>query len=475
MSMKYKILLPLSLAFLTAILITGFLAVDAAARAVEGSFRREMLTARGFLTRMRPPLSPESLNKMKKLFQTDLAVTEGPHRLLATTLAPADAASLQEALRSGGLSGALRNLPEREEEADPFLRLPLGERDFRVLGGRLEGPPSASGAPLAIVILLDEDRIVRAKQAAILPGVAAAGLGILLLLVVGQLVAYSVTRRLKSLSETASRIAAGEETGRVQAEGRDELGAFARAFNQMVDALAESRDRLIHSERMAALGKLASAVAHEIRNPLSSIRMTAEILRPDLHEPEKKEALDLLLKEIQRLEMFLAEILTLSGGIALHKEEADPAELAGETLALLRSQLAHLEIQVQPKIPQGLVHPLDRDRLKQVLMNLLINGAHAAGPGGEVRLHGEKTAEGELRLEVWDSGPGVDPESEPHIFEPFFTTRKGGTGLGLAVSRRIVEAHGGRLAVRREGEWTVFSVDLPAGSGEPGRPDSSPG
>jgi signal transduction histidine kinase len=285
--------------------------------------------------------------------------------------------------------------------------------------------------------------------------------GILLVALAGWLVARSFTRRLADLSGAAARIAGGKEGGRVREEGGDELARFAGAFNRMVDALAESRDRLVHAERMAALGKLASSVAHEIRNPLASIRMTADLLRADLPGGEPREALDMLLREIRRLELFVEEILSLSGKIAVKQAPADPAEAAAETAALLKDRLAHLGVSVKNGIEPGRTHPMDADRVRQVLLNLVLNGSQAAGAGSEVRIGAVWGEDGSLRIEVRDPGPGVRPEDEARLFEPFFTTREGGTGLGLAVCRRIAEAHGGRMRYRREGGWTVFSLELP--------------
>jgi len=460
MSLKYKILVPLVAAFLAAVLITGWISVESSADAVEGSFRREMVTSRGFLTRMRPPLSPESLARMKRVFEMDLAVAEGGKRLHSTTLEGPEAAAFERALVAGKLEEA------RAGEGEALVGVRLGARGYRVLGGQLEGPPGAGGEPYAIYLLLDEGRIERAKARAVSNVLVAAGVGIVLVLLGGVFVARSFTRRLSRLSEAASRIAAGEETGRVVAAGGDELSRFAGAFNRMVDALAESRDRLVHSERMAALGKLASAIAHEIRNPLSSIRMTAEILKDEVPESGDREALQLLLNESRRLELFLEEILSLSGGVEIRPADHDVFEVAEETLTLLRSRLDHLGIEASLEIEAGTRHRLDADRVKQVLMNLLLNGAQFAGPGGKVRVRASRDGDGGLALEVLDSGPGVPDEARDRLFEPFFTTRSGGTGLGLAVSRRIAEAHGGKIEYRREEGWTVFAFVLPKGESE---------
>jgi len=454
MSLKYKILAPLLFGFLGAILVTGTVSVRTATRAVESSFRREMLTARGFLTRMGTPLSPEALGRMRDLFRTDLAVMEGRRTLHSTTLAADEAKSLERLL---GTEAFESGPGEGEEPA----RLSLGKRNFRYLSGALEGPPGPGNMPYHLFILLDEARIDEAKRRTVTPIVWAAGIGVLIILAAGGLAARSFLRRLRTLSEAATGIASGRDPGRVPVEGRDELGRYADAFNRMVDALAESRDRVVHAERMAALGKLASAVAHEIRNPLASIRMTAEVLRPDLAGDDAHEALGLLLNELKRLELFLDEILTLSGKTVIEKDDADVGELVQETMALLQGNLTHLGIHAKSTLAPGLAHVLDAGRVKQVLVNLLLNGAQAAGPGGLVRVSGEKSGDGSLRIEVRDSGPGVDAKIEGRLFEPFFTTRKGGTGLGLAVCRRIAEAHGGRIAHRREGEWTVFGLELP--------------
>jgi signal transduction histidine kinase len=403
------------------------------------------------------------LEKMKKLFDTDLAVIEGRRRLHGTTLNEKGASALTEILASGSVDRVVSGGGAPGPGARKFESLRIDGRGYRVLGGSLEGPRSPAGETYSLLILLEDQRIEGAKRRAVIPVAGAAIVGILVVLATGWLVATSFTGRLKGLSDAAERIASGDTGGRVEAGGGDELGRFAGAFNRMVEALAESRDRVVHSERMAALGKLASAMAHEIRNPLTSIRMTAEILLPDQKGEESQEALELLLRELKRLELFLEEILTLSGGLALKVEETRLKDLTGEVLALLGGRLSHMGIEARDEVEGDLRFPLDGDRIKQVLVNLVLNGAQAAGPGGEVSVRAQRTAGGALEIDVVDTGSGVEPEAREKLFEPFFTTKQGGTGLGLAVSRRIVEAHGGKIGCQRGEGRTVFTVEIPPG------------
>jgi signal transduction histidine kinase len=213
---------------------------------------------------------------------------------------------------------------------------------------------------------------------------------------------------------------------------------------------------------MAAVGRTAAAVSHEIDNPIGIILGTAEMLRRELAgQQELTEDVLLIEAECKRCRRIVRDLLDFARPGA---REAGPVDLPAVVEPLLRGLKHHPEfrgIRFRISWPEGMpAAAADSDGVKQVILNLLINAARAMGDDGEICVEGAYDGE-RVRVSVLDEGPGIAPEHLIKIFEPFFTTG-GGSGLGLPVSRRIVEQAGGRLwAESREGGGSVFHLELP--------------
>jgi signal transduction histidine kinase len=212
-----------------------------------------------------------------------------------------------------------------------------------------------------------------------------------------------------------------------------------------------------------ALGELSASVAHEVRNPLTSIRMTLERIRERSSDREVAESLAVVATDLARLERIATDLLYTARPAAPDFEECDPGSVFGEVASLFTRTLQHREIRLEtgPQVaPMSLT--ADPRQLKQVFMNLLTNAIHAVGAGGWIAVSFE-AAQDSVTIRVADSGPGVPPEERERIFQPFVTLRPEGTGLGLAVARRIVEGHGGSIHCleRPEGRGALFEVRLP--------------
>jgi signal transduction histidine kinase len=229
-----------------------------------------------------------------------------------------------------------------------------------------------------------------------------------------------------------------------------------------VKALEEEMER---GERLATVGNMAAAVAHEIRNPLNAVSMGIQRLRVEFEPAPREEYLrmvDLVQGEVRRLNVIVEEFLSLARPMSLKREPIIVAALLDEVLGLVESEARGAGIAVVREIPAGLpVLHADRDRIKQVLLNLVLNAIQAMPSGGTLEI-GAVAVGGTLTVTVADTGSGIAPDVLPKVFEPYVTTKTKGLGLGLAIARRIVEAHSGSIeAESKLGRRTRFSFALP--------------
>jgi signal transduction histidine kinase len=240
-----------------------------------------------------------------------------------------------------------------------------------------------------------------------------------------------------------------------------------RKLQSQADLIIRIEQQLRRVERFSALGEMSAALAHEIRNPLGSIRGTAEILRDDFRPSDGKyEFLEILIKETDRLNRVVEDFLRLAKPVEPDRELFRIDSDLREIVALLHPEARARGVVLALDAPEPVELSGDREKLKQVFLNLLLNALQATDRGGEITVVvGCSNGNGEFRhaqVTVLDNGSGIDPALLPRIFEPFFTTKQGGTGLGLAIAQRIIESHGGTITVEsRAGQGSSFTVTLP--------------
>lgn len=264
--------------------------------------------------------------------------------------------------------------------------------------------------------------------------------------------------------------AAGLLFGLVLEARRRDRRAAAIIAAQM-ETVAATRARLAQSEKLAALGQLAAAIAHEVRNALGIIRSAAQGLNEGLPaaDADAQRACSFITAEIDRLGSVVSSLLSFARPPRLAPRSVPVDALFEQALLLARQDLEAKDIRVvrPPRAQAALDVRADSDLIVQVLIGLLANAADVVPRGGEVRLDAHATGAGLVEIAVADSGPGVPEHLRGRIFEPFFTTRDKGTGLGLAVARQIVEAHEGRIEVaERPGGGALFRIALPEARAE---------
>lgn len=294
---------------------------------------------------------------------------------------------------------------------------------------------------------------------------------------VGAGMSVRVSRLLRPLGAVTARaraVAQGDRTPKPVAPASDEIGELAVAFEKMVEAVAAAQSRSVASERLAAIGKMAAHVTHEIRNPLSSISLNIELLDEELAGAtlpgEARDLLAAITREVERLGNLSEEYLRLARIPTSRMDAEDLGALVLDVAKFSRPELARagleLTVDVADDLPQTL---FDEAQLRQAVLNLLRNAREATpsgGAGGVIEL--SVLAEGmSVVLLVADRGGGIPEGLRERVFDPFFSTKGEGTGLGLATTRRIVEAHGGTLGwSAREGGGTVFRLALPLASAD---------
>jgi len=250
----------------------------------------------------------------------------------------------------------------------------------------------------------------------------------------------------------------------------DELGEVSRSINRMADVRQKLESDLRREDRLRTIGRLVAGIAHEIRNPLNSIKLSIQYLeRRILSKGLRAEDLHPVVEEVDRLSSLLTNLLTFQKTRQPALADRPVAPVLEQCLGLVRRQadVKNVSIRAENLGPEVEAH-FDPEQLTQVLMNLLLNAVEAAGKDGTVKIRvAERDAT--IGIEVRDSGPGLSDEQKEHLFEAFYTTKEGGTGLGLAVSRELATGMGGTLHYRDNGRGATFEIELPRNGVSPRR------
>ncbi len=297
-------------------------------------------------------------------------------------------------------------------------------------------------------------------------------LGALALLVgaVSSIYARRVLAPLTVVTDRAEAVARGDLTPRTVVATNDEIGELATTFEGMVAAIQRARSELVQAERLATIGKMAAHVTHEIRNPLSSIGLNIELLEEEVASgsdgSDKSEAIQLVAAikaEVERLSRIAEQYLSVARRPRPHLERESAEDLVRELCAFVKPELDRASVTLRVTEDADLPEvDLDESQLRQALLNLIRNAREAMAKGGELVVSVRNAALGGVEIHVDDDGPGIPDDVRASIFDPFFTTKQRGTGLGLAVTREIIEAHGGTIDCEpRAPHGTRFRIALP--------------
>ncbi len=321
-------------------------------------------------------------------------------------------------------------------------------------------------------------------------GIAILGVG--LVIVISVRVARRIADPIHALAEAAHQVAGGDYSAKIETHSEDEIGYLSSSFNTMTSeldrarqALTESADdlerkveqrtaelkamqaHLLKSEKLAAVGKLAAGVAHEINNPLTGVLTNSSLMLQDLPEDHPwRDDVQTIVNETLRCRRIVKGLLDFARQTKPQRTLLDMNQVVQDVLSLVRNQASFRNITISVSLPNDLPTVLaDGDQMRQVVLNIVLNAAEAMADGGELRVT-SRPAPGErgVELRISDTGAGIPDEVKAKLFEPFFTTKKTGTGLGLAIAYGMIERHRGSLRVESTpGKGSTFVIVVPVG------------
>jgi two-component system nitrogen regulation sensor histidine kinase NtrY len=413
--------------------------------------------------------------KLDQNFLSSLVPPAGTRVLLYRNLEPGFVASaltdvngsFEQADRLQPLIEQIQKQPKRTvqnidwtanaEDAESFHAIPLMGRNNELLA----------------VLLLGSSRreLVLLKRHILQIAGVVAGAALLIGLLISLWVSARITRPLEELAEGAREVASGRWDTVIDLRGKDEIGQLASAFNEMTQTLAAQRDQLVQTERVAAWRELARRLAHELRNPLFPLQITVENLQK-ARQLDAKQFLEVFNESTATLKAELANLNTIVGRFSDFSKMPAPHFARVNVNEALRNAVRLFEPQFNavgkpPVIPEYfLTEPLpeidaDADLLHRAFQNLVLNALDAMPAGGTLTLRTTEH-EGNVRIEVSDTGKGLTPEECSRLFTPYYTTKVQGTGLGLAIIQSVISDHHGTISVSSdEGHGTTFRIELP--------------
>jgi signal transduction histidine kinase len=374
-----------------------------------------------------------------------------------------------------------RLMPDAAPDSYVFASRTLERNGRRVRLLEAEVPIYARGSAtrwgsIKVGISLEDmhSRIRRTRQVLILIGLA----GLLFGAAGAVFLARRISGPIKDLAKGTVRISKGDFSRRIVRHSKDEIGELASSFNAMSEKLQqtqrekeEANRKLIQAEKLASIGRIAATIAHEIRNPLTSVKLNIQKLaQAERLEETEREHLALSQEGIDQIEKFVKGFLNYTRVTELSLNRFTVEQILEESLKMLRDAFGNKRVKVERNYQPGLPEIMaDGDKLRDVFTNILRNALEAVEEGGWVRVtlsRLEDNDQGPLRIRVEDNGPGIPEELWETVFEPFFTTKPTGVGLGLANARKILEQHQGTIrVVRTDGRRTALEIHLPIEGG----------
>ena len=457
-SIQRKIVLPFLLLFAPITIIVPLITVELFAWKYSEQFIDEtqgwvnVIMETGFIR--------EDIEKHKQAYSVEVMIFGSDFTLNVSTLTdlPYDEhnrENLIEVLRLNQVRDSFQN------DKDPPIThdVTLGGKHYKVFYRSVE-------LGRIYCLLRPMETIAEAKRTLTLYMLGIAIVVTALVALISHRIGKNITEPIKDLVGFTEQVAEGNLDEQCEVKTHDEIGDLTMAFNQMTTELQQSRDKLIQAERLATAGKMSASFAHEIRNPLSSMRMLSQMLiqKPETSDEQQK-SLQYILEEIERIDNIVKGLMDFASPTKLNLEQQSLALVLQSVLSLMEANLTHHQIDLSLKLASDLPDfHFDSDKIKQAVMNVVLNAMDAMPQGGTLTISTFQQNE-KVCIKVIDTGIGIPDADIEHLFEPFFTRKTKGTGLGLSNVKRIVEEHGGVVEIESvPGEGTTVSLWLLVGN-----------
>lgn len=448
--LHHRIVIPFAVVALVATAASAFLALSVVSRAFEARLLDQILNTADVISRGGFAFNPAIIRSVKAITGADVVTFDEAGTIISTTVEPSRDAIIHAVTRSPAVAEAraagVQGLVRQMTCAAPcyVAYRPIADRPGVLLAIVAERAESAAA--------------VGAVARAILLGVLASTAALVL---VSQLVALRVTAPIDQLVRFSQEVGGG--TSRRAKEGDDDVGRLGRAFNTMLDRLDESKVLKVRNEKLALAGLFAARVAHDIRNPLASMKINAQMLESALKKDQKSAALvNATLHDISQIESVIRDLIELARPGDLRRVPADLNAVIRAVVRQLDARLTHRRVLTTLILPDRLPPVLlDPERFAQVLVNVFVNAIDAMPNGGMLTVS-TRSDRADCTIEVDDDGVGIDPNMVARVFDPFVSTKPEGVGLGLVNAKAVVEGHGGRIAISpRQPRGTRAKIVLP--------------
>lgn len=452
-SIQNKIVLPFLVLFIAVLLVVPLITIALFDRTYNRQFSRE---TEGWLKVIKTTGYVEKPEQVQQAYGVEVMVFGASNAVNFTTL---------DDLSDDGMVNLttdmkLRTARQQLTESDGALvsqNVVLDGKPYKVIYDSL-----AQGRLYCLLRPMDDIADARRQLTWLISGIAVVVISLVAL--TSHLIGRNLSNPIKNLVQFTRQVAEGRLDGQCNVKNDDEIGDLTAAFNQMTRDLRDSRNELIRAERLATAGRMAASFAHEIRNPLSSMRMLAQMLmqKEDLPVSKREQSVGYILEEIKRIDVIVKGFMDFARPAALELAPHDLNSALEEVLNVMEANLNHHQIALVKKLdPELSPIRFDRDKLKQAFMNIVLNAMEAMSDGGTVEVetsrHGDR-----VQVDVLDTGFGIPSEDLEQLFEPFFTTKVQGSGLGLVNTKRIMEQHRGGVTIQSsEGRGTRVSFWLP--------------
>lgn len=395
--------------------------------------------------------------KVKQAYSVEIMIFGSDFTLNTTTLTdPPDAELDWENLAEKMRLEQVKQTLQKTDASSVTQDVTLGGKHYKVFYDLLP-------AGRFYCLLRPMEEIAEAKRTLTWSMLGIAAFVTVLVALISHRIGKNLTEPIKDLVGFTEQIAEGNLDEQCEIKTQDEIGDLALAFNQMTQELKQSRDKLIQAERLATAGKMSTSFAHEIRNPLSSMRMLSQMLMQNAEmSAEQRQSLQYILEEIERIDNIVKGLMDFARPATLNLEQQPLTPALQAVLDLMEANITHHQIQLVLELaPDFSDFQFDSDKIKQAFMNVVLNAMEAMPQGGTLTVATLKQ-EDDVCIKVADTGIGISEEDIEHLFEPFFTRKDKGTGLGLANVKRILEEHGGTVEIASTlGEGTTVSLWLP--------------
>ena len=450
--LQTRILIPFVLIALVSIVVTAYVALAVVSSALEARVISRIQDAATVMSQSEFALNPAILHNAGQIAGADILTYQDDGTVLASTTDPASRPELVRAVARPNPQGAIVR-----QDGPAVRRVPCDVPCLVAYAPMMTRP----GAWVAVVAETSERSAATGALTRTILLTAAASL--LAMILVSHVVTRRVTAPIDALVAFTREVSA-QGTSRRAPVGDDETGTLGAAFNDMLDRLDHARAAQVQSEKLGLAGLMAARVAHDIRNPLASMKMQAQVLAANAPaESLESEALTAILRDIRQIETVVLDLIELARPGNVRRSDVRLDTIVRDVLDQLAAQFTHRRIEVTldlaPDVPMV---SLDVERFRRALLNVLNNASDAMTTGGRLQVRTLRDGEG-VALDVIDEGAGIDPTIRDRLFSPFVSTKRDGVGLGLVNAKAIVEQHGGRIELAPvQPHGTRARISLPA-------------